>query len=105
MMNRKLTDRFSNATRELEEKNAFICTSCGETHEDVSTHDRFSAAVEELEDKNAFVCKSCGGRMISEKDYSDEELHGEGLGNHLSRDREWSKTAEIINSDPSPSGA
>jgi len=92
MTKKNLKDRFSSAELELEERNAFICESCGETTKDTSTHDRFSDAIQELEEKNAFVCKSCGGKMVPDEEHSD-------------LDKKWAKTAEAINSDPSPSGA
>ncbi len=61
-----MTDRFSKAVEELQEKSPFVCVSCGhheipQVHEDGSTHvkDRFSDAVEESAEKSAFVCESC----------------------------------------------
>jgi len=105
MTKKNLTDRFSEAFSELEEKNAYMCESCGEKHVDISTHDRFSEAVSELEEKNAFICKSCGGKMVMHGEDSGRELKTEDVGRLSELDKKWAKTAEAINSDPSPSGA
>jgi len=64
MMNTELHDRFTSAERELEEKNAFVCETCGERRHERELHDRFSEAVGELAEKNPYICSSCGGNMI-----------------------------------------
>ncbi|KIH76848.1 hypothetical protein SAMN05660860_00736 [Geoalkalibacter ferrihydriticus] len=65
-----MTDRFTKAVEELQEKSPFICVSCGR-HEivqgrekgsptpDEGVKDRFSEAVEESGQKSAFLCESC----------------------------------------------
>lgn len=67
-----MTDRFSKAVEELEEKSAFVCESCGHPHDIASVRrkaaeksgtelkDRFSRPVKESAEKSAFVCVSCG---------------------------------------------
>ncbi len=61
-----MTDRFSKAVEELQEKSPFVCESCEhhdlpQLHVDGSSHlhDRFSEAVEEMAEKSAFLCESC----------------------------------------------
>ncbi|MBE0598290.1 MAG: hypothetical protein IH614_13565 [Desulfuromonadales bacterium] len=74
-----MTDRFTEAVKELQEKSAFICVSCGHPHEiarkpetiqmqaEPGLKDRFSEAVEESAEKSAFVCESCGERQPTPK--------------------------------------
>jgi|GEM_PF-2590173 len=67
-----MTDRFSEAVEELQEKSPFVCVNCGHPHDIVKVQkhlrpkpgeevkDRFSEAVKEEGEKSAFVCESCG---------------------------------------------
>jgi rubrerythrin len=70
-----MTDQFTEAVEEMEEKSHFVCVSCGHPHKIAkgsgrtaaapgeSLHDRFSEAVKESGEKSAFVCESCGHRQ------------------------------------------
>ncbi|MDO3379510.1 hypothetical protein [Geoalkalibacter halelectricus] len=66
-----MTDRFTDAVKELQDKSSFICTTCQpheiprgrETSEGkhmTGVHDRFSEAVAEEGEKSAFICERCG---------------------------------------------
>ena len=68
---RAMTDRFTEAAKEQQDKSPFVCISCGHPKDianikeqaakaGASLHDRFSEAVEESGEKSAFVCESCG---------------------------------------------
>ena len=71
-----MTDRFTEATAELERKNAYLCQSCGsstlrtkgvaEAQRGPKEEylDRYSAAEAELEEKNAFVYENWGSGAI-----------------------------------------
>jgi len=71
-----MTDRFTEAVKELQEKSPFICTSCGHPHAiaklreqllgkvDTTYHDRFSEAIREEGEKTAFKCESCGHKQV-----------------------------------------
>jgi rubrerythrin len=71
-----MTDRLTEAVRELKEKSPFVCTSCGhpadiskvsvKLSDKTSTdfHDRFTDAAREEGEKSAFVCESCGHHQI-----------------------------------------
>ena len=78
MTSKQLHDRFSNAEQELEEKNAFVCETCGERRHESELHDRFTDAVSELEEKNAYVCLSCGGKMVSSLEATGRMAKGKG---------------------------
>lgn len=66
-----MTDRFTEAVEELQDKSPFICSTC-RPHDipkgqeaaqkgfKSEVHDRFSEAVAEEGEKSAFVCESCG---------------------------------------------
>lgn len=70
-----MTDIITEVSKELQEKSAFVCTSCGHPHEiakvreqvlgkvDSAYHDRFSDAVAEEGEKSAFVCEGCGKKQ------------------------------------------
>lgn len=74
-----MKDQFSEAVDELQEKSAFICTSCGHPNDiakenkplrdkaNVDFHDRFSDAVKEESAKTAFTCEGCGHRQTIKK--------------------------------------
>ena len=67
-----MTDRFTEAEMELQDKSPFVCDSCGHPHDIAQVksqvlgkpvegvHDRFSEAISELPEKSAFTCESCG---------------------------------------------
>lgn len=75
-----MKDRVSEASEELQEKSAFVCTSCGHPNDivkvreqlqgtaNVDYHDRFSDAVKEEGEKSAFTCESCGHHQIVNKE-------------------------------------
>jgi len=83
MMSKELHDRFSSAEKELEEKNAFVCESCGERRHESELHDRFTEAFAEIEEKNAYICSSCGGKMVSGAGPLGREAKGRGTGGEL----------------------
>ncbi len=70
-----MTDRLTEALRELREKSPFVCTSCGHPADisksnkrssaktNTGFHDRFTDAAREEGEKSAFVCESCGHRQ------------------------------------------
>lgn len=70
-----MTDIFTEASQELQEKSPFVCTSCGHPHDivkvreqvvakvDTSYHDHFSDAVAEEGEKTAFKCEGCGKKQ------------------------------------------
>ncbi len=77
-----MRDEFTEATKEMQDKSPFVCTSCGHPHDIVKlreklygkpaeVHDRFSEAVREEGEKSAFVCESCGSKQTIEK----KDLH------------------------------
>lgn len=76
-----MKDRFTEAVKELSEKNAFICSSCG------------SETIIHAEGERKAVT------VPHEKRESEEELHVRGMDVGLTR------TEEIIISDPTPFGA
>ncbi len=74
-----MSDRFTQAVTELQDKSPFVCTSCGHPHDikkireqihskvDPAYHDEFSEAVEEEVEKTAFKCESCGQSQVVSK--------------------------------------
>ena len=74
-----MSDRFTEAVKELQDKSPFVCSSCGHPHDiskvreqvliktDPAYHDEFSEAVEEEAEKTAFECVSCGHRQVVSK--------------------------------------
>ena len=78
-----MTDRFTEAEMEQQDKSPFICTSCGHPHDIAKirekfhgkpiaeVHDRFSDAVKESGEKSAFACEICG----HEQTLPDKSLH------------------------------
>ena len=75
-----MSDRFTEAVKELQDKSPFVCTSCGHPHDitkireqvliktDPTYHDDFSEAVEKEAEKTAFKCESCGqSQVVSSK--------------------------------------
>ena len=75
-----MSDRFSEAVKELQNKSPFVCSSCGHPHDitkvreqvliktDPAYHDDFSESVEEEAEKSAFKCESCGHRQVVRKE-------------------------------------
>jgi len=75
-----MSDRFSEAVKELQDKSPFVCSSCGHPHDitkvreqvlvktDPSYHDEFSESVKEEVEKTAFKCESCGHRQVVSKE-------------------------------------
>ena len=75
-----MSDRFSEAVKELQDKSPFVCSSCGHPHDvkkvreqvliktDPEYHDDFSESVEEEAEKSAFKCESCGHRQVVRKE-------------------------------------
>lgn len=74
-----MSDRFTEAVKELQDKSPFVCTSCGHPHDikrtrkhvlnkaDPAYHDEFSEAVKEETEKTAFKCESCGHSQVLSK--------------------------------------
>ena len=65
-----MTNQFDKASKESEEKSAFVCVSCGHNNivhtgnkgggkTTTQVKDRFTDAVAESSEKSAFVCTSC----------------------------------------------
>jgi hypothetical protein len=75
-----MTDRFTKATSELSERNAYVCESCGS--ESVTLSSRQAVDVERHEERT-----------------HEEGLHVTGL------DIGSTRFEKIINSDPTPFGA
>ena len=75
-----MSDRFSEAVKELQDKSPFVCSSCGHPHDitkvreqvliktDPGYHDDFSESVKEEAEKTAFKCESCGHRQVVSKE-------------------------------------
>jgi rubrerythrin len=74
-----MTDRFTDAVKEMQDKSPFVCTNCGHQHNivnvreqvigtiDPAYHDDFSEAVKEEGDKTAYKCDACGHHQIISK--------------------------------------
>lgn len=75
-----MTDRFTEALKEMQDKSPFVCTNCGHLHDiamvreqilgkvDPAYHDAFSEAVNEEGEKTAYKCDACGHDQVVGKE-------------------------------------